>query len=94
MKLFLATLTLLASLTATAARCPDPEDFTCNQRKNCQTPWGYTLQNSDSVYAYSSSSVRAPDTCRGETRTCVEGYLTGSYTEISCTELPGTDDFE
>lgn len=94
MKYLISAVLLLFSFSVFASRCPDPEDFNCNQPSSCQTPWRITLQHGESMSAYAKSSVHSPEQCQGEVRTCVDGTLTGSYTELSCTVYPGRDDFE
>lgn len=92
MKLISVLAVLLMTSTVFAGVCPDPEDFNCRQPKNCQGPYGRITEGS-SLTAYAQSQVTAPDVCESETRVCSEGRLTGSYTNLNCTVLPGRDDF-
>lgn len=53
----------------------------------CALPWGGTIAQGQSVAAYSSATVPAPNTCSSaaETRTCgASGLLSGSFTGQSC----------
>lgn len=50
----------------------------------CNSPWGTTMNNGDSIVAYQSASVTSPATCVSETRTCSNGILSGSYTSQTC----------
>ncbi|MFA6519742.1 MAG: glycine-rich domain-containing protein, partial [Candidatus Paceibacterota bacterium] len=52
---------------------------------SCVLPWGGTLASAASTTAYQSSSVTSPTVCTSETRTCVNGTLSGSYTNQNCT---------
>jgi|GEM_PF-5501689 len=45
---------------------------------------GYTLSHGQSVTAYQSSSVAAGSVCLSETRTCLNGTLSGSHTNVTC----------
>lgn len=45
---------------------------------------GQTIASGSSVTAYESSSVPYGQTCKGETRTCSNGQLSGSYTFAAC----------
>ncbi|WP_409477861.1 hypothetical protein [Pseudobdellovibrio sp. HCB154] len=45
---------------------------------------GKTVAHGSSVQAYKSSSVGYGQSCQGETRTCNDGILSGSYTSSSC----------
>lgn len=45
---------------------------------------GRTLAHGESVTAYETSSVDYGKTCGGQTRTCNDGQLSGSYTFASC----------
>jgi PKD repeat protein len=58
---------------------------------NCSTPWGATVAQGASVTAYSSShtpsfgqSVEQNFACATETRTCINGVLSGTYQLASC----------
>ncbi len=78
--------------------CPTPKpptSKTCNGATNCQPctlPWGGSLAHGTSVPAYLDS---LPDrACVEETRVCVDGTLSGTYTFSHCEpgcELPWGD---
>lgn len=53
----------------------------------CSVPWGGTILHGRSVTAFAESSVYSPAACMGETRTCYNGTLSGSYTMASCSVL-------
>lgn len=50
----------------------------------CTTPWWTTINDGDSVTAYSTSTVVCWSTCISETRTCNGWILWGSYTYQNC----------
>jgi hypothetical protein len=52
----------------------------------CTLPWGGTLANGSSVTAYSASSVACGSLCSSsaQTRTCINGVLSGSYVNPGC----------
>lgn len=52
---------------------------------SCTSPWGSTLASGSSVTAYANSSVPYGSSCAGESRSCANGSLSGSYTYQSCT---------
>lgn len=55
---------------------------------SCSLPWGGSISDGDSVYAYASPSSSS---CSGQYRTCYNGSLSGSYSYSSCTvETGGT----
>lgn len=60
--------------------------FSVYQGKSCNLPWGGSINHNSSVTAYSASSVPCGSSCASvsETRTCVDGFLSGSYTNGSC----------
>jgi hypothetical protein len=63
--------------------CADAcEDGVCA----CFLPWGGLLPESESTTAYLNSWEMAPELCsdHAETRTCIDGTLTGSYTNQAC----------
>lgn len=49
----------------------------------CNLPWGGTIANGASVTAYQNSAPVGTN-CVGESRTCTNGVLTGSYTSQAC----------
>ncbi|GEM_PF-4538743 len=51
---------------------------------SCGTPWGGTISHGQAVTAYQTSSVACGSTCAGQTRSCNNGTLTGSYSKASC----------
>lgn len=51
----------------------------------CALPWGGSIAHSQSVTAYAASSVPSGSSCAGQTRTCTNGTLSGSYGQPSCT---------
>jgi hypothetical protein len=59
----------------------------CTQRPaaNCSTPWGGLVAHGSSVFAYANSSVPAGGSCSGQTRTCTNGFLSGSGSYATCT---------
>ena len=59
----------------------------------CPLPWGGTTPDGTSVTAYQSSSVVPPATCVAQTRTCTNGSLTGSYTNLNCASAPAISSF-
>jgi hypothetical protein len=54
---------------------------------SCTAPWGSTIASGVSVIAFLADTVTAPATCSAETRTCTDGYFSGSYQYASCTVL-------
>ncbi len=65
-----------------------PDSNTCT--RPCILPWGGTLENGDSVTAYSTGSVACGNSCPSPTaRMCVNGTLTGSGDYPSCSEAGG-----
>jgi hypothetical protein len=50
----------------------------------CTLPWGGTIAHGASVTAYNASSVPCGNSCSGQTRTCNNGNLSGSYTNAAC----------
>lgn len=50
----------------------------------CNSPWGTSMNNGDTITAYQTSAVTSPATCVSETRTCNNGTLTGSYASQTC----------
>lgn len=51
---------------------------------NCSLPWGGTIAHGDNITAYLNSSEPCGGSCASETRTCIDGVLSGSYTNSSC----------
>lgn len=51
---------------------------------SCSLPWGGSINHNQSATAYQSSSVPCGSSCNGQTRTCNNGSLSGSYTNSSC----------
>lgn len=51
---------------------------------SCSLPWGGSIGDGGSVYAYGSSSVPYGGSCSGQWRTCYNGSLSGSYSSSSC----------
>ena len=51
---------------------------------------GQTVAHGSAVTAYQASSVAFGNTCTGETRSCSDGNLTGSYAYTSCTVNPAS----
>jgi type IV pilus modification protein PilV len=53
---------------------------------DCITPWGAIIGNGSTVTAYQNETVNSPETCDGvsELRACVDGNLSGSFTNPSC----------
>jgi hypothetical protein len=54
----------------------------------CNLPWGGQIGDSQSVYAYASSSVGCGSSCSGQYRSCDNGNLSGSYGAQSCSAEP------
>jgi type IV pilus modification protein PilV len=54
----------------------------------CTTPWSTSVASGGSVAAYLTPSVFSPSTCTSETRYCINGALSGTYTNQSCTVIP------
>lgn len=52
---------------------------------------GERIANGSTVRAYEQSSVPKGDTCKRETRTCVNGVFSGSYRYVSCSAEKGTE---
>lgn len=52
---------------------------------DCALPWGGMLANGASVTAYLTSCALL--SCTGQTRTCTNGVLSGSYTQQTCNVL-------
>lgn len=59
---------------------------------SCVTPWGQTVSNGARVYAYRNSSASYGSSCVGEYRTCMNGYLNGSYSYSSCNYIDTHND--
>ncbi len=51
---------------------------------SCNLPWGGTISSGQSATAYSTASVACGSSCVGQTRTCTDGVLSGSYANSSC----------
>lgn len=53
---------------------------------SCALPWGGTISHGSNVTAYSTDQVACGVSCSSvsETRTCNNGVLSGSYTNLSC----------
>ena len=51
---------------------------------DCSLPWGGTITHGNSVQAYAASSVGCGGSCSGQTRTCDNGTLSGSYANAAC----------
>jgi hypothetical protein len=51
---------------------------------DCAAPWGDVVVNGTFVTAYQDASVSAGESCAAETRACVNGLLTGTFTEEAC----------
>ncbi|HRZ33959.1 MAG TPA: hypothetical protein P5548_03625 [Candidatus Moranbacteria bacterium] len=56
----------------------------------CTLPWGGTIDNGQSVDAYSSSSVACGSSCDSvkQNRTCTNGVLSGTATNQNCSVAP------
>lgn len=65
---------------------PDVDPLTCT------APWGDTMDDGDTIYAYRASSVAADAECEGQVRTCSGGVLSGSYRHRNCTVEDPDDD--
>jgi peptidoglycan hydrolase-like protein with peptidoglycan-binding domain len=52
---------------------------------------GTRMVNGETVRAYEKSLVPKGDTCKRETRTCMNGTLSGSFQNASCSVEKGTD---
>lgn len=61
---------------------------------SCSLPWGGSIADGQSVYAYDSSSVTSPSSCSGNYRTCYNGYLSGSGSYNSCSVQAGSGTWE
>lgn len=98
--LFLA---LSACVTGTKKNQDENDDFLDNEPKNtviapepsigseellgCNTEFGF-LPSGMSLNAYAEEVPTQKPTCISETRTCLDGKLTGSFTYLSCMERP------
>ena len=51
---------------------------------DCKLPWEVPLVNGSSVLAYQFSTVPFPGVCSRETRACLNGAFSGSYTYQTC----------
>lgn len=51
----------------------------------CQTPWGYEIEHGQSVFAY-QQRADIPGMCNVERRVCIDGKITGSFTQQHCEE--------
>ncbi|MDF0584164.1 toxin TcdB middle/N-terminal domain-containing protein [Bradyrhizobium yuanmingense] len=71
----------LGRLTASTVTAQAPM-----QAGQCSVPWGGVVGDGQSVTAYSAASPPAGQTCGAiaQTRTCINGTLSGSYTQQSC----------
>ncbi len=56
---------------------------TTNTPQDCTWEYG-TVAHGASITAYRASSVSFGDECQAQIRTCMDGYLDGSYTAKSC----------
>lgn len=54
---------------------------------NC-TLGGMSVQHNQTVTAYKSSTVSYNQSCLSESRTCNNGTLSGTFTNLSCVKLP------
>ena len=61
---------------------------------SCTAPWGAAVAHGGSVTAYQAGGVTAPAACAGQTRTCANGVLSGSYQyqycSVACPNTPAT----
>ena len=71
----IAVVAFLSLLTPPYARAAD-----------CQLPWGPVLKNGDSTIAWNYSHPPGGLSCRSEVRSCMDGFLTGSFTSRSCNQ--------
>lgn len=55
---------------------------------DCMTPWGQNIQSGRSVTAFQAAGVPSGEKCVSETRTCVNGALSGSFANKACTVAP------
>lgn len=74
---------------AADSSCTQPKPATsqaCSARacNSCSLPWGGAIAHGQPVTAFQASQVACGQTCASETRTCVDGTLTGSFTQSSC----------
>lgn len=77
------------------------QNCTTGQGLDCPLPWGGTISStsspiapstsSTSVIAYQSSTVPYGTACASETRVCMNGSLSGSYTKTSCSVTPAAN---
>jgi hypothetical protein len=51
---------------------------------SCVLPWGGSIAHLASVTAYQASSVPCGSICVSQTRTCNNGTLSGTYTNVAC----------
>lgn len=51
---------------------------------SCSLPWGGSINHSQSVTAYQTSSVTCGNTCASQLRTCNNGSLSGTYGNAGC----------
>ena len=56
----------------------------CISTCTCALPWGGTINNGESITAYSIDIAVPPETCLSEVRNCSVGVLSGSYQYSSC----------
>lgn len=68
---------------ATRTPTPTPQLASCNL-------YGRVIAHGGSITAYQSSSVPFGQTCKAETRSCDNGQMSGTYTNIWCTVQPGS----
>jgi Tfp pilus assembly protein PilV len=54
----------------------------------CTTVWGTSVPNGSTTTAYQAATVAYGSTCVGQTQTCTNGNLSGSYTNGSCSVNP------
>lgn len=77
---------LLGRLTASSVTAQAPQQL----GQYCSLPWGGTINNGQSVTAYSAVNPPVGQLCSAiaQTRTCTNGTLSGSFTQQSCTPAP------
>jgi len=77
---------LLGRLTASSVTAQAPQQL----GQYCSLPWGGTINNGQSVTAYSAATAPVGQLCSAiqQTRTCTNGTLSGSFTQQSCSVAP------
>lgn len=56
----------------------------CSNLQSCALPWGGSIAHGTNVIAYQTSAVNCGSSCASQVRVCVNGVLSGSYSNQQC----------